>query len=275
MSYINFKEHKMSKLQGGSRPAIFITGAASGIGFACAELFALHGWYVGLYDINKDEVDKAVSSIRSENLITGWLDVTSPISWDSALAEFWEKSHQRLDILLNNAGILFAGDFRTVDLSNHHSMLTVNIHGVVNGCHAAFDYLKLTPHSQVINMSSATAIYGQPELVTYSASKFAVRGLTEGLDIEWRKHGIRVKDIWPSFVKTQMFNKFKNIQSTKSLGVHLTANDVAKVVWKCATSNSFLSKTHWEVGFQTKLLHLATSISPNVLTKWVVQKITS
>lgn len=152
-------------------------------------------------------------------------------------------------------------------------MLNVNVLGMINGCHSAFDYLRHTPGARVVNMASATAIYGQPDLVTYSATKFAVRGFTEGLELEWRRYGIRVSDVWPSFVRTDMSKKFEHIASAKSLGVRLTPADVAATVWVCATSRSLVPKTHWTVGLQARLLAIATSVSPTALSRWVVRNL--
>lgn len=152
-------------------------------------------------------------------------------------------------------------------------MLNVNVLGMINGCHSAFDYLRHTPGARVVNMASATAIYGQRDLVTYSATKFAVRGFTEGLELEWRRYGIRVSDVWPSFVRTDMSKKFEHIASAKSLGVRLTPADVAATVWVCATSRSLVPKTHWTVGLQARLLAIATSVSPTALSRWVVRNL--
>jgi short-subunit dehydrogenase len=120
-------------------------------------------------------------------------------------------------------------------------------------------------------MASATAIYGQPDLATYSASKFAVRGFTEGLDLEWSKFGIRVSDIWPSFVKTAMADGFGHIPSAKSLGIRLTPADVAATIWTCATARRRIHKTHWTVGLQAGLLSFATRIAPPALTRLIVK----
>lgn len=254
------------------RPAILVTGAASGIGRACAELFARHGWFVGLYDLNAEGVTSLAAMLGEGNAVCGALDVSDPIAWERALAHFWEHSGQRLDLLLNNAGILTAGPFETVPLERHRAMLEVNVASVIAGCHSAFAYLRQTPGARVINMASATAIYGQPELVTYSATKFAVRGFTEGLDLEWRRFGIRVSDIWPSFVNTAMATGFNHIGSAKSLGIRLTPADVAATVWQCATTRRRIHKTHWTVGMQAGLLSFGTRISPPALTRWIVQK---
>ncbi|WP_445147283.1 SDR family oxidoreductase [Dyella sp. Tek66A03] len=253
------------------RRAIFITGAASGIGRACAELFARRGWFVGLYDVNVDGVAAVGAGLGEGHTIAGVLDVSDPEAWQRALAEFWAQSGQRLDLLLNNAGILFTGSFETVPLARHDAMLAVNVRGMITGCHSAFPYLARTPRSQVINMASATAIYGQPQLATYSATKFAVRGFTEGLDLEWRKFGIRVNDIWPSFVQTAMADDYGRIPSAHSLGIRLTPADVAATVWACATARQRIHKTHWTVGVQAWLLSLGARLGPSALTRWVVR----
>jgi len=253
------------------RPAIFITGAASGIGRECAELFAQRGWFVGLYDVNANGVAAVAATLGEGNAISGALDVTDPEAWQRALADFWTRSGQRLDVLLNNAGILAAGKFEDVPLAKHNAMLNVNVQGMITGCHSAFRYLRETPRSQVINMASATAIYGQPDQVTYSASKFAVRGFTEGLDLEWSKLGIRVSDIWPTFVKTAMADGFGPISAAKSLGIRLSPADVAATVWTCATTKRRIHKTHWTVGLQAGFLSIATRLGPPALTRWVVR----
>jgi NAD(P)-dependent dehydrogenase (short-subunit alcohol dehydrogenase family) len=257
-----------SELQ--SRRAIFVTGAATGIGRACAEHFARQGWFVGLYDIDAKGAAAVAASLGKNNAIAGALDVSDANGWQVALAEFWAASGKRLDVLFNNAGVLTTGAFETVAQTRHAAMLAVNVMGMINGCHSAFQYLQRTPGARVINMASATAIYGQPNLVTYSATKFAVRGFTEGLDLEWSKFGIRVSDIWPSFVRTSMAADFEHIASAKSLGIRLTPSDVAATVWRCATATR-IHKTHWSVGLQAAVLALATRFAPQRLSRLVVR----
>jgi NAD(P)-dependent dehydrogenase (short-subunit alcohol dehydrogenase family) len=254
------------------RRAIFVTGAASGIGRACAELFAQRGWFVGLYDVNADTAAEVARNLGEGNAASGALDVSDPEAWQRALADFWAKSGHRLDVLLNNAGVISTGQFKDVALAKHYSMLAVNVRGVITGCHSAFPYLQQTPGAQVINMASATAIYGQPELATYSATKFAVRGFTEALDLEWTKLGIRVNDIWPTFVRTPMADDFGRISSAKSLGIRLMPTDVASTVWACANARQRVPRTHWTVGLQAGILSLATRLGPAAVTRWVVQR---
>lgn len=253
------------------RPAIFVTGAASGIGRACAELFAARGWFVGLYDVDQEGVARIAAALGEHNATSGVLDVGDPDGWEAALAQFWVRSGQRLDVLFNNAGILTAGPFEAVPLAKHRAMLDVNVGGMIIGCHSALRYLRQTPGARVINMASATAIYGQPDLVTYSATKFAVRGFTEGLDLEWSRFGIRVSDVWPSFVNTAMAAGFERIASARSLGIGLTPADVAATVWRCANTRRRIHKTHWTVGLQAGTLSFATRVAPTALARWVVR----
>lgn len=88
------------------RPAMFVTGAASGIGRACAELFARHGWFVGLYDVDADGAEAVAAALGQGSAVAGALDVSDADAWQRALAEFWVHSGERLDLLFNNAGIL-------------------------------------------------------------------------------------------------------------------------------------------------------------------------
>jgi short-subunit dehydrogenase len=108
-------------------------------------------------------------------------------------------------------------------------------------------------------MSSASALYGTPHLASYSASKFAVRGLTEALNIEWANHDIRVSDIMPPFVNTNMV-KSQQYQAPvlKRLGVTLDAEDVAKAVWRSVGSDS----VHHPVGKKFKAAMLTNKLLP-------------
>jgi NAD(P)-dependent dehydrogenase (short-subunit alcohol dehydrogenase family) len=257
------------KHDGGERRAIFISGAGAGIGRTTAELFASRGWFVGLYDIDTAAVAAARAEIGGDGAIDGHLDVTAPASWTAALAGFWKASAQRLDILFNNAGIIAPGPFAEVDLAAHQKVLDVNVSGVINGSHAAHTYLRRTPGARVINMASASAIYGQPDIAVYSASKFAVRGLTEALDLEWRKNGIRVSAIWPLWVKTALADAAGTSRTTTSLGVRLKPADVAEVVWRAATEQRRLHRTHWHVGLQTNVLNAASHFGPSIATREV------
>lgn len=168
------------------RYSILISGAAQGIGAEIARVFYKQGYKVGIYDINESLAQKLANDL-GPNACAGYLDVSDYDQWQHILKEFTEWAGE-LNILVNNAGILYSGAFETTDIKAHQRTININVNGVINGCHAALPYLKQASFARVINLSSASAIYGQADLISYSASKFAVRGITEGLDVEWKKN---------------------------------------------------------------------------------------
>ncbi len=250
-----------------SRSAIFITGAAAGIGRATAELFAAQGWFVGLYDVADGAVEALRQQLGAERGVAGKLDVSDAGAFAGALQGFFEAAGGRLDLLFNCAGILATGDFESIPLARHQRIVEINLHGVINGCHAALPYLRRTPGARVINMASASAIYGAPAFASYSATKFAVRGLTEALNIEWARHGIRVMDVLPLFVATPMVGNVANPPaSVGRLGIHLSAADVAGMVWRAAHWR-WWPRVHWYPGWQTRAFALVQKCSPAWLNR--------
>jgi NAD(P)-dependent dehydrogenase (short-subunit alcohol dehydrogenase family) len=129
------------------------------------------------------------------------------------MSEFCNGNDNSLSVLLNNAGILEVGAFEDISNNQHQRVISVNAMGVINLCQAAWPYLKNNNKnnsknsgkdnnkSTIVNTSSASSDYGVPELASYSASKFAVKALTEALELEWQKYGIRVCDVMPPLHK--------------------------------------------------------------------------
>jgi len=259
--------------------AVFITGAAAGIGRATALTFARNGYTVGGYDIDELGLKSLAGEIgaldRPASVITGHLDVTDHDEMAERVGEFAKAAGDRLDVMINNAGILRAGRFEDIDVSAQLKEIDINTKGVVNGLHAAFPYLRTTPNSVVVNLASASAIYGQAELATYSATKFFVRGITEALDIEWSAYGIRVVAIWPLYVKTAMTESIKT-GTTESLGINLTAQDVADAI-VAAVEPSWLQRrihqVHFAVGTQTRASVVLSRFSPAWLQRVLNKKL--
>lgn len=216
--------------------SIFVTGAASGIGRATARLFADRGWLVGVVDFDGEGVRRLAAELDPARVWVGDLDVTDFPAYERAIAAFGARSGGRLDVLFNCAGVLRQSAFEDLSREDERTMLMVNVLGVSNGVHAALPLLKATPGAHIVSMSSSAAIYGVPEEAMYSASKFAVRALTEALSLELEPHGITVCDVMPPIVHTPMVANqafaaavYKNM---KDRG--MTAEQVAEVVWKAA-----------------------------------------
>jgi NAD(P)-dependent dehydrogenase (short-subunit alcohol dehydrogenase family) len=236
---------------------IFITGAGRGIGLAIAQKFAAEGWHVGGYDLQAPQ--GACFAVAEA------LDVTDATAFQAAVNRFAE---QGLDALVNNAGLLAVDDFENIPLARHHAIVEVNLKAVMTGAYAALPHLKQS-QGVLVNLSSASALYGSPKYASYSATKFAVKGFTEALDIEWQRHGVRVTAILPLFVNTAMVTDIEKPSSLNRLGVHLQPQDIANAVWKAVHSH----QTWWLVGAQTHALNLLTKLSPQRLNRWATARL--
>lgn len=249
-------------------PSIFISGGAAGIGLATAQRFAQEGWTVGIYDVSED----ALAAAKEENpeFITGVLDVRDHEQWRKSLADFTSHTEGQLDVLDNNAGILTAGDLADISPEAIKAQIDIDATGVALGAQAAYPYLKVTPGSHLVNIASASAIYGQPGIAVYSAAKFFVAGLTEALELEWAEDDIRVVSIWPLWAKTALADE--DAKSTQTLGIRLTADDVAAKVWESVhptAADKLLHRTSYSVGAQTTFLGNASKFSPNAVSRLV------
>jgi NAD(P)-dependent dehydrogenase (short-subunit alcohol dehydrogenase family) len=182
----------------------FITGAASGIGRATARLFAGHGWHVAAADLSGEGLTALRDELGESSCHTWKLDVTDKAAFDSVIDEVSTLTGGRLDLLFNNAGIGAAGSFEDIPFEKTLQVVQVNFVGVLNGIHAALPLLKSTPNSLCFSTSSSAATYGAPGLAVYSATKFAVKGLTEALAVELSRCDVRVADVLPGLIDTNI-----------------------------------------------------------------------
>jgi NADP-dependent 3-hydroxy acid dehydrogenase YdfG len=241
---------------------IFITGAASGIGRETALLFSQRGWRVGAVDVDEAGLQKLAAEIgTAEGCWTAQLDVRDYAAWQERIREFGAWSAWRMDALFNCAGIMRMGPFAETPIVEHVRTVEINVIGVMNGIHASLELLKATQDAHVISMGSASAVYGVPDLATYSASKFFVRGLTEALNLELEPHGIWVTDLMPPFVDTPMVrSQTYRAGSLETLGVRLVPQQIASLVWSAVHNR----KVHWVPGAMLKALNYLGGAMPFV-----------
>lgn len=186
---------------------IFITGGASGLGREVGRYFAAQGWFVGIADINDKGMAETAAMLPDGQSSIHRLDVTDRAQWKQAVAEFGAITGGTMTVLFNNAGIGEGGAIQDMEDAAIDRMIAINLTGVISGTRACFAMLKNTPDSCVLYTASAAGIYGVGDLSVYSATKFAVRGLAESHDIEFRKYGIKSRSLMPGFIDTNIISE--------------------------------------------------------------------
>ncbi|MGC1303944.1 MAG: SDR family oxidoreductase [Caulobacteraceae bacterium] len=184
---------------------MMITGAASGIGAATAKAAAAAGYRVAVADIDLDGAGVVAQACGPDALAIG-LDVTSDASWRGALDRVW-NAFGGLDLLVNNAGVVFPGFALAVASADHERTLNVNFMGPLRGMLSALPRFANQGHGHFITVASMTAFMPFPGLASYAASKHALRAFHLGLAAEHRHGPVRFTLVHPGAVETPMLER--------------------------------------------------------------------
>jgi NAD(P)-dependent dehydrogenase (short-subunit alcohol dehydrogenase family) len=167
---------------------------------------ARDGWHVAVCDIDAEGSDETVSLVERAGG-TGQaerLDVTVPEEWE-ALRGRLRGQWERIDLVVNNAGVSGAGEVGRFSLEDWRWILDVNLFGVIHGCHYFVDWLAENPDGgHIVNMSSMAAVASAPTMGGYNVSKAAVISLSETLYAELLHRGVGVTVLCPGFVSTNL-----------------------------------------------------------------------
>jgi NAD(P)-dependent dehydrogenase (short-subunit alcohol dehydrogenase family) len=192
----------------------FVTGGAGGIGFALGRAFAEAGMKVMLADIESDALSGAVKSLHNVGpAVRGIIcDVADAASVDRAAAATIE-AFGNVHVVCNNAGVAAAGGIDNISLDNWRWVLDVNLMGVLHGIRAFLPHIRAHGEGgHIVNTASMAGMDGGLGFSPYTASKFAVVGMSEGLAQQLKPFGIGVSVLCPHFVRTRIHESGRNRQ---------------------------------------------------------------
>ena len=211
---------------------VLITGAGHGLGRAMAREFAAAGAEVLVSDIDPARVDAVVAELKASGAAAFGLPLDVTVAADVRSARDRVLAHGRpLDVLINNAGVVFGGPFLEVPLDRHLATVAVNLAGVLAVTHAFLPNLVARPEAGLVNIVSASAVVALPRAVSYAATKWAVLGFSESLREELRMAGhghVRVTAVCPSYVATGLFAGARPPRLTRVLTPEAVARAVRR-----------------------------------------------
>lgn len=179
-----------------------ITGGAGGMGRMHGNYFIREGAKVVIADLKSSDGQKVADDL-GENALFVAFDVTSETSWESLVRQA-EERFGPVSVLVNNAGIVKQNAIENTSLEEYRQTIHINQDGVFLGMKYVLPSMKKAENGSIINISSIAGIVGGANNLAYTASKFAVRGMTKAAAAEFAEFGIRVNSVHPGVIRTPM-----------------------------------------------------------------------
>jgi len=228
-----------------------VTGAAGGIGRATSRRLADDGYHVVVADLDEERGQETVEIVEEEGGSATFttLDVTDYDAFETTVDAVVEE-YGSLDVLVNNAGVGHEPALlEDVTVEQRDHLLSVNVEGVWNGCHAAIPHMKDAGEGRIVNISSLAGVIGAPRIATYSLTKGAVLNFTRAIAAELGPAGVRANAVCPGFVDTSMADEFfsgsddpekarERMERQYPLRRLGEPEEIADAVWFLASDNS-------------------------------------
>lgn len=183
--------------------SVVITGGSRGLGLVLAREFAAEGARLTLLARDADELDRAARDLRARGalVLVRPCDVRDEAAVQDALAQAVAR-YGRIDVLINNAGVIQSGPFEHTTLGDFGSALDTHLWGPLHTIRTALPHMRRCGGGRIVNISSIGGLVSVPHLLPYCTSKFALVGLSDGLRAELAKDGIRVTTVCPGLMRT-------------------------------------------------------------------------
>ena len=235
-----------------------ITGGAQGMGAADARLLVAEGAKVVIGDILHEKGEALAAELGAAARYVH-LDVSDEEQWQAAV-DTAVKEFGKVNVLVNNAGIVQVGPLKSLDVEKWNRVLAVNLTGAMLGIKAVLGPMKEAGGGSIINVSSIEGMRGASWVHSYVASKWGLRGLTKSAALELASDNIRVNSLHPGFIRTPMTKHFPDDMVSAPLGRPGRPEEVATfVVFLASDESSFSTGSEYVVdgGLITDVPHRA------------------
>ncbi len=192
-----------------------VTGAGSGIGRATSQELSRRGCHLALADLDAEALEETRRTLQGRGKATTHLVDVSKLEDMQRLARETVDAHERVEILVNNAGVGVAGTFQEQSLEDFEWLFGINFWGVVYGCKLFLPQLLEADEAHIVNISSIFGVVGMPLNSSYCASKFAVRGLSESLRVELADSSVGVTSVHPGGIATNIAARSRYPEGTE------------------------------------------------------------
>jgi NADP-dependent 3-hydroxy acid dehydrogenase YdfG len=216
-----------------------VTGGARGIGHAIAKALLERGARVVIGDRDVNALEAAATALDRLGSVSGYpLDVTNRQSFGEFLDKARSEGGGRIDVLINNAGVMPIGPFLEQSEQAIRSAIEVNFYGVLNGCQLVLPEMVARRGGHIVNIASMAGMVAVPGQAVYAGTKFAVVGLTTALADEFASAGVEVSVVMPTFTNTELISGTRPTAAQKPVQPSEIAAAVVKVLDKPTTTAS-------------------------------------
>ena len=229
-----------------------ITGGAQGFGLDIAKKFLKFGAKVRIWDIDKDELKKAIKNENNTNLSFDLVDVSNFENVSNIVAEIVKDS--KIDILVNNAGITGpTAELWKYEIKDWNKVININLHGTFNCCKSIVPTMIKNNYGRIVNIASVSGKDGNANASAYSSAKAGVIGLTKSLGKELAQYNIAVNAVTPAGAKTRILDQMSKEHVERMLskvprGRFLELDELSSLVsWLSSEENSFSTAAVFDI----------------------------